>query len=81
MFVGLFDLECVSNGEVLGEKEYLFIDLDYVEYFHQQLALNLVVMHLFVCFRIQQVVQLAGYVSEHAAYHHGEASLTGMYWQ
>lgn len=24
-----------------------------------------------------QVVQLAGYVSEHSAYHHGEASLNG----
>ena len=24
-----------------------------------------------------QVAQLAGYVSEHAAYHHGEASLAG----
>lgn len=27
--------------------------------------------------QIQQVVQLAGYVSEHSAYHHGEASLNG----
>lgn len=26
---------------------------------------------------ILQVAQLAGYVSEHAAYHHGEASLAG----
>ena len=26
---------------------------------------------------IRQVVQLAGYVSEHSAYHHGEASLNG----
>jgi DNA topoisomerase-2 len=24
----------------------------------------------------KQVVQLAGYVSEHSSYHHGEASLT-----
>lgn len=24
-----------------------------------------------------QVVQLAGYISEHSAYHHGEVSLTG----
>lgn len=27
--------------------------------------------------RYWQVVQLAGYVSEHSAYHHGEASLNG----
>ena len=26
---------------------------------------------------LQQVAQLAGYVSEHSAYHHGEVSLTG----
>ena len=37
---------------------------------------------LFACFKRKlrreiKVAQLAGYVSEHSAYHHGEASLTG----
>ena len=30
----------------------------------------------FVCHTPAQVAQLAGYVSEHSAYHHGEASLS-----
>ena len=37
---------------------------------------------LFSCFKRKlkgeiKVAQLAGYVSEHSAYHHGEMSLTG----
>ena len=37
---------------------------------------------LFACFKRKlkreiKVAQLAGYVSEHSAYHHGEAALTG----
>ena len=28
-------------------------------------------------FTVAQVAQLSGYVSEHSAYHHGEASLQG----
>ena len=37
---------------------------------------------LFACFKRQlkneiKVAQLAGYVSEHSAYHHGEMSLNG----
>ena len=30
-----------------------------------------------LCHTPPQVAQLAGYVSEHSAYHHGEASLSG----
>jgi DNA topoisomerase II len=76
----------------LGYFDFVHKELVQFSYAHVQRSIPSVVdglkpgqrKVLFACFKRKlaseiKVAQLAGYVAEHTAYHHGEASLHGVY--
>ena len=93
MYIYIGDAEFVDHtASTLGYFDFVHKELVQFSYAHVQRSIPSVVdglkpgqrKVLFACFKRKlsseiKVAQLAGYVAEHTAYHHGEASLHGAF--